>query len=639
MNLLQTLIDAAAGLINGEYDPQADNTARVAAVRAALAEARQAGQEINLADLDKAAVEEFERIRKDSAHSPAALADLGAVVDVVEAVRAEQAAHDQALATMDDLAGRIAPAADTDPEGNPDGDPEGNPDDQPADQPGDQPDDRPDDQPDDDPGQGGGGPAQQPGQALEPALTAAGRRSPARTAPRGGGNGRVPLGRMPNDQPGATRKASNWAITAAADIPGVPMGSNLPGMSGLTDAVSKRLYALNRAGKNASAGIAVLERTPSDERLVVSDTDASKAIAYACDERRLPGGSLVAAAGWCAPPEQSYDFCDTAVVDGLVTIPTVTARRGSLTWPESPDFSDIYTGTGFYFTSTELEKPETGVGARADKPCFLISCPGTQSLTLDAMGLCLQTPILTERAYPELVEYYTEQSLAAHQHKINAVTLRQMEALATAVTLPGTNTPGIGPGAYAAFLSFAELQAEYLRARERLGEDATVEMIVPRWVRGVFRSDLSKRTGVDTLSVQNARFDADLRARGINPQWVLDWQDAFAGTATAVPGGNGLPTFDATGFGGNTPPTSWPATVKFMMFPAGTYFKATNDLVQIDGLYDSTLLKRNMHLALFTEEGIKIGKRCHRSLVVTVPICPNGATGGTQLIDCTNGAI
>jgi hypothetical protein len=629
VTLLQSLIDAAATLIGDNYDHTADNAERVAAVRAALTQARADGTDIDLAELESDASAEFERVRSGAANSPAALASLGAIVDVVDAVRAEQGDHDAALAAMDEMAGRIAPR-DTDPAD----DPEGGTGDDPAD-------DVTGDDPDDD---GGTGTDPADSGALEPVLTAAGTRSPARTQPRnvstGPRNARVPLGQMPNDVPARHRKPTQYALTAAADIPNVRMGSDLKDMQGLTRAVSARLQALSRAGKDTSAGIAVLERKPTDERLVVTGTDASEAIAYACDETQLPGGSLVAAAGWCAPAEQTYDFCDAAVVDGILEVPSVTARRGSLSWPESPDFSSIYTNTGFYFSATELEKPETGVGARADKPCYLIPCPGLRSLELDAMGLCLQAGILTERAYPELIEYFMAQALAAHAHKVNAVILKQIEALTTAVTLPGVTPASVGPGATATTLAFMELQAEYLRYRHRLGINATIEAVAPVFLRGILRSDLSKRMGVDMLTVTDAQLDAHLRGRNISPQWVLDWQDAFSGAATAVPAGNGLPVYDAAGFGGDTPPLRWPGTVKVMMWPAGTFFVGRNDLLQIDGLYDSALLKRNMHLALFTEEGLAVGSRgCYQALTITLPLCPDGTTGGGVVISCTNGAI
>ncbi|MFC6881538.1 MULTISPECIES: major capsid protein [Actinomadura] len=80
-------------------------------------------------------------------------------------------------------------------------------------------------------------------------------------------------------------------------------------------------------------------------------------IERAASERRLPGGSLVAAANcmWCAESAVLYDMCETASRDGLVDLPTMIARRGGIKWPVRPTFKQIYDGTaklGFRFRGT-----------------------------------------------------------------------------------------------------------------------------------------------------------------------------------------------------------------------------------------------------------------------------------------------
>jgi hypothetical protein len=644
VDALQSLLDAAKGA--------PDAAARQKAVREAIA----ALNDPNLSELEQAAIQAFDGLESPDGPSDEALEQMGAIADVVDAIRA-QADSAAVAARRTEIANRIGkpsvPVADpkaTDP-GTPPPDP-GTPPPDPGTPPADPGTPAPG-TPAPNPGQ----PASQPSAAttttVAPATVVEGEVVPtgdlvtttasARRSPQ------VPLGELPKNLP--VRPPVNVSFTAAADIPGFPMGSSLDGMSGLTAAAMSRLAALGRAGRSTSAGIAVIERTQPDPKLIADRPDDWETIDYACDEKRLPGGSLTAAAGWCAPSEQIYDqFCAVATVDGLVSLPTVTAKRGSITWPVTPDFSQIYSNTGFYFPIEELEKGEgtTLPTDRRDKPCYLIQCTGMQSATLDAYGLCIKVPTLTERAYPELVSHVTQMIMAAHAHKMNAVRLAKMEALATAntVTAPGSGDAPYGPGATATMLGLIELQVEYMRYHYRLGMSATMELILPAWCRGILRSDLAKRNGVDMLNVTDAQLEMYLRSRGTNPQFVVDWQDAFAGpvqtydTTSGTTAGNtrnatNLPTYDGTGFGGATAPKVWPGTVKALIYPAGTYFELTNDIIQIDGLYDSSLLARNLHLALFTEEGMEIALRgCYTPMVLSMPLCANGATGVQAAVAC-----
>lgn len=610
MDLLKTLLEVASGA--------SDAAARQQAVRAALAEAGTP----NLAELEQAAQAAFAELNNpDGGFDDDVVERMAVLVDVVDAVRAE--ASDQVSARAAELAERMGKRAEPKPAEEPAEAPAEEPAEEPAEAPG---------QPNPlSPPPANGDVVEQPQseqvETREVAVVAAGRKNT------------VPLGALPKNLPAP--KSVSIALTAAADIPGVPMGTMLDGIDGLTKATVARMQSLSRAGKDASAGIAVIETTQSDERLIASRPDDYEVIEYACDEKRLPGGSLVAAAGWCAPPEQIYDqFCPVAVVDGLVSLPSITAKRGGITWPTTPDFSQIYSGTGFYMPIEEMEKPETGTGARRDKPCYLIQCTGTQSAVLDAYGLCVQVPILTERAYPELVSHTTQQILAAHAHKMNAVKLRKMEALAQAVTVTapaaGTDAP-YGPGATATLLGLIELQVEYLRSHYRLGVNATMEMVIPTWVRGILRSDLAKRMGGDLemITITDAQLDQFLRSRGVNTQFVLDWQDAFAGPDSTGATDSWLPTYDGAAWGGATPPLVWPSTVKMLIYPAGSYFALTNDIITIDGLYDSSLLQRNLHLALFTEEALEVALRgCYKPLALSVPLCANGATGQSLAVAC-----
>ncbi|KGI79393.1 hypothetical protein IL38_24170 [Actinopolyspora erythraea] len=674
MELLNTLITQAIELASSHDD----STTRISHLRTALSEARERGETVDLAALEQAAVADFEQRRSTGDYSAEHVSNLGAVVDVVDAVRAEaadeQATREAAAQRVDELAERVnntptvstpgQTAASTD-----DTSTGGSPAAEPGSHPGGQPDHTestaqpqaapqpPAESGEDTGGSGAGEPA------AEAAMSAAGK------APVPQNQSQVPMSALPRQLPDETQPG--YTLTAAADIPGVPMGTQLQGLDGLTKAVMGRMQALDRAGVNINAGVATIEQKPQDTNLVASggrqDWDV---IEYATDERRLPGGSLVAAggfdtgAGWCARPQIVYDdFCPVATVDGLVDLPSVSAPRGSISWPTSPDFSQIYTQTGFYMPTEEMNKPggpgaPGSDGVRRDKPCYIVDCNSDESLTTEPYGLCVKTPILMERAYPERVSNVLANIMAAHAHKLNAVRLARMEELATTVTIPDTPVNAGAPGAATGLLGLVELQVQWYRYRYRLGLNATMEAIFPAWIRGMLRSDLAKRQGVDSLDVTDTQLDAYLRDRGISPQYVLDWQDAFAGPVDTSPDGTWLPTFDNTWngaappadpptpeqlgdpansrpWGGNYPPVRWPERVRFLIYPAGTYVQATTDIISIDGLYDSALLARNLHLALFTEEAFAIGlKGCYEPLCLDVPICPTGSASAPTTVAC-----
>lgn len=603
---LSTLIEAAAG---------ADTAGRQAAVRAALA----GNTEVNLRDLESAAAAEFQGLSEpgESGFDTDAITRMGVIADVVDAVRAEHA--ERTASAVADLATRVgtpsipvpAPRAEAVPT--------------PAAPAA--------------PAVVDGPPVEPPVvEAPAPAAPAAelvlahGANAPATTQPRN----QVPMAALPVTLP-TQRGGMPYAITAAADLPGHTLGGDLGDLDGLTEAVMTRFGQLTRAGSDpggARAGIGsiVIDR---DSEFVAETQHDWGVIEAACNEERLPGGSLLAAGtpGWCAPCEVSYSFCPVSVVDGLVDVPTVTARRGCLVYPQSPEFHTIYSGTGFCFTAAQIDTMQTP-GSTLQKPCYKIPCPDTTSITLDPCGICLQVSILHERAYPEMVRYTVQQALVAHAHKLNARVIAEMAALATPVNL--TANGNLGPGAVATALEGIELQVEWLRYRHRLGINTTMEMIAPVWMRGILRADLSKRMGVDLLTVSDATLTSYLQSRGVRVQWVLDWQDAFSDPATTGDPAAPVTIPQSTLFGGGAAPqTAWPTSAQVLIYPAGTYFLARMDVISIEGgLLDSTLLRKNERIALFIEEALKVGKRCFQSSLVTIPLCASGQTGSGAWVDC-----
>jgi hypothetical protein len=365
-------------------------------------------------------------------------------------------------------------------------------------------------------------------------------------------------------------------------------------------------------------------RKPFDDRLVVtetsSDADVDAAMSYAIDESRLPGGSLVASGGWCAPVETLFDLFEIESRDGIYSLPELGIQRSGIRWAPGPDFSSIFSAVGFSYTADQDEAGTYGVdadgvgdGSAGSKPCYHIECTPFDEADLSFDGLCLTAGLLQRRGFPELIQRVIRGALVAHAHKIGAHLLSAVSAGSTAISLPGSQV-----GATAPILTAIELQVAHLRATHRTMMNLTMEAVFPFWVHGAIRADLSRRLGVNLLDITDAQIDGWFRQRGVNPQFIY--------------GLNDIATTAASGF------TAFPETLDFYLYPAGTWVKGGADIITLDTVYDSTLLGLNDYTALFSEEGWLVAKRGHDSRKVTVPICVDGATHAGVAIDCDGSA-
>lgn len=413
------------------------------------------------------------------------------------------------------------------------------------------------------------------------------------------------------------------ARMTVADVPGFAADSDAS-FEDLAVALDRRLQGFNsgayaaaaRAGRAMSErhSLAVVRKAFDERATVGSPESADAAMAFAVNEKNLPGGSLVAAGGWCAPSETVYDLLEDESRDGLISLPEINVTRGGIKFTKGPKFADLYAAPSFNFTEAEAKEgkyqptsatdPTNKVGA---KPVYHVPCTEFEEVRLSAAGLHIQANLLQQRGYPELVARTIRGALVAHEHKMSERIIASMETQSTAVSMDAGQI-----GAAAPILTAIELQVEHYRYAQRLSRSTTLEAVFPYWVRGAIRTDLSRREGVDLIDVPDSRIDAWFRSRGVNAQFVYDWQ-ALGGEAGAF--------------------KVWPGSLKFLLYSAGTFVKGSQDVITLDTVYDSVLLGQNDYTALFTEEGYLVAKRGHDARVVTVPLNPNGGTGtGIKLL-------
>lgn len=435
----------------------------------------------------------------------------------------------------------------------------------------------------------------------EESLTAGAGRSkaPARrkTSFRGAG---AASGRRPSEQVKSSAKHSGYVLNPALRA----------GQAGVGSMAVAELFDKNHPGKGMSSNggfgkttLASIERPFKDGHLL-DETDTPERIEQvlsdATNEKLLEGESLTAAAGWCSPSEQLYEYLGVPNASDLVDLPEIGIRRGGVKFPIQPDFGTTFADKGFLFTEAEM------IAQSEDKPCFEVPCDGWDEVRLDAIGLCITAGILQNKGFPEGVRTYIDGLMLAHLHRQSSYKIQAMVSKSTNVTI-GAETV---ISAYDALLNSVELAAIDIAARHRLPYGTTIEFVMPIWARPALRNDLAKRRGVDVNTVTDAQLDAHMANRNARVQYVSDWQVGGAGEPGAA-----------------TPIVRLPAQIKFLAYPAGTFFASQQDIIEVGTLYDSAMLKKNRYTALFTEDGIAVGKRGIDSRVYTVPLEYTGAVG------------
>lgn len=438
-----------------------------------------------------------------------------------------------------------------------------------------------------------------PAETKEEALVASGtKQGGARTAPR--------VGDVAKNAPTPAQVAQKEMAESFAHLVEGPDADGKKFDSWLDVAKVAERRLASYAGVNHGSGghtIATIQREFAKE-FVVGDDNADAVMDHAANESRLPGGNLVAAAGWCAPSQTVYDLMELESSDGLIDLPEVQVSRGGLRFTPGPDFSSIFSGAGYFHQN------EAAVIANTVKPFMEIACPAFQDVRLEVEGLAITGSILQRRGYPELVERFIRGALVAHTHKLNAFVISQAVAQSTAVDM-ATGADVVLDTGTTGLLANVEMAVEDIRYKHRMPIAATVEVKMPHWVLPVMRADLSRRNGVDLMSVTDAQLTAHFALRGARVQFVYDWQDAYTGGTV----------------GGATALKLWPNTVQWLAYPAGTLVRGSDSVIRLDTIYDSTNLATNRYTALFSEEGVLVAKRGHDARVYTSPIKPEGASG------------
>lgn len=440
---------------------------------------------------------------------------------------------------------------------------------------------------------------------------------------------------------------SEFSITLTADGAAV-MGKSQTEQVTITDITNAVLKSFSQYGNAHSGGtsvkraIAQFKRERTDRFELTAQESDYGVVQSLTKESRLEGGSLLkawssqvdkgasltAAAGWCAPSENLYDLCSLWSMDGILDLPTATARRGGFNYVQSqPTWAALDAATNFTILT------EAQVIADTAKACAEIPCPTFTDTRLDVAVTCITGSFLQSAGYPEMVETWVDGTLTNHAHKLNENIIARIATFAGAATvIPGQGgVPLAGSGlaidtsATASILSAVDLAATDLRYRDRMAFSQTFEVILPMWVLTQMRADIVRKNGWDptNAAVADAEIVRWFTIRNIRPQFVYDWQDFYAGGT-----GPGNPA---------APLTALPTTVNFLIYPAGAVVLARQDVVTLSNVYDSTNLAQNLYTRLFTEEGFNLLFPCGPVELYTAQACPSGATAAQAYTACAVG--
>lgn len=428
-----------------------------------------------------------------------------------------------------------------------------------------------------------------------------------------------------NTAPGVTEEAvaPRTRLTAAPNLASFNSGHQFKDLDEVAVAAEEAFSAFGNLGEGQFVKTPVMYARRDMENKVtesMSAKDTTDLINAVADETRLEGGALVAAAGWCAPSEIDYGLFELETDAGLLDMPTVQVSRGGVQFTTGPDFSAIFSASGFF------HQTEAQVQAGTVKPTMVVPCPNFTEVRLEVEGVSVTGAFLQDRGYPEMVARFVRGAMTAHVHKLNAFKINKMVAgsalydYTNVANLPATTNTGKDKTVLSRLLSIIGTQVTDYRYKHRMRPEATLEAILPYWLLELAIDDVMRRGMIDrddAYTVARADIERYFRNRGIRPQFVYDWQDAFNGVNTTTVGSSAAQLY------------LLPTQVDILIYAAGTWVAGAADVVRLDTVYDSQNLALNQYNKLFSEEGTMVMKRGFESRLLRVGIEASGLAGAT----------
>jgi hypothetical protein len=395
--------------------------------------------------------------------------------------------------------------------------------------------------------------------------------------------------------------------------------------------VNRRLRGLDAGMGSTILPVFSAHRPSASSDLVLhGDRRDTEVLDAACDETRLPHGSLIAefaaqesltaGSGWCAVSDTNYDVPTTFAAEGMLDVSRIPAPRGGVNlYPEllATTAYGGFTGTN-YFSLTEAQ-----VQAETPKNMVEVGCPDPHEYRLAVRGLGVVTNLLALKALPEYTSKFINGATTLFSYFENTQHIAAIQAGSVAVNLAADPLWASDGSVFSQVMAAAEMAAVDIRASKLLPLNATIDTVWPVWILAQIRADLMRRAGLapSESMIADRMIINEFAARGIRAQFVRNYQDAWSGA-----GGVGL--------GQAVRLTQLPTALEFLAYPAGTWVLAELPVITVNIVYDAVRLAVNQRLELFTESGWAMIPRLTGSYRYQLLICPNGATGAPHTIAC-----
>ena len=404
-------------------------------------------------------------------------------------------------------------------------------------------------------------------------------------------------------RPVAQVSAATVAITAGADIPGYTAGSSIDNMSGVAEAMAKRIHTLRRVngGDGEQHIVASVTTKFPEERTLTQDAESN----WNKIQSVVGPEALVASGGHQAPFETKYDIfgLGTAVRPVRDCLPRFQADRGGIRYIVPPVLSSYGDAVGIWTAANDsAETPSP-----AAKLSLTVAAASETTVSTDAVTLQLQFGNLLTRAYPELIARHNELGLIQHAREAEGNLLTNIGAASTAVT--STSVVGLGRD----FLVQIGRAAAAYRSRHRLEADAPLRAILPAWLKDAMAADLTLSAPGDQTLDAYGEIDAYIASRGVNACYALD----IAG---------GTAAFAAQSSGAMT---EFPDTFIWYLFAEGTFLFLDGGTMDLGIIRDSTLVGTNDY-KMFVETFENVAKVGVESLKITSTINVNGTASALR---------
>lgn len=413
------------------------------------------------------------------------------------------------------------------------------------------------------------------------------------------------LARPPKASPRHTPqpKKTGTALVAAGALQDIPAGQELD-REGLKRAA---VAATHRYPMRPGAPDVVIATAQYDfpEERILDPRESEERLQEKIDAI-VGEQALVASGGLCAPVTPYYELQNIAVTDRPVrdALAAFQAVRGGLRFAAPPTIGDITTGVG-RITAAQ----DAAGGSSGTKTCQTVICPNFSEVDVAAIYHCLSAGNLGARAYPEQLAQFTDLVMAAHARAAETALLDGLSAGSTQVT-----AAQIG-GATASLFPAMINAAAQIRSHYRMAVDARLRVLMPGWAKDLLKADVVRQP-FDKFQISDAEMIAIIRSFNIEPSFYIDGE---TGGAQVL----GTQTTGAL--------NGWPTTVKWFIFPEGTWLYLDGGTLELGLVRDSTLNATNT-FQMFGETWENVAKVGAVSYEVTSTVQDTGALSAPATI-------